>query len=93
MARRSHRWAGGAIALVVAGGLVAGSGIPQANQQFRFDYVEGGGVDVAVRARPVHSEKCLDLTGASQGNGAPLIQWACADATKSNQLFYLRPEP
>ncbi|MEU4765857.1 RICIN domain-containing protein [Actinosynnema sp. NPDC023794] len=70
-----------------------GAGFPQANQQFLFDYVEGSGVDVAVRPRPAHSLKCLDISGASQGNGAALIQWTCGDATKSNQLFYLRPEP
>nr|CTQ88527.1 putative large secreted protein [Kibdelosporangium sp. MJ126-NF4] len=69
-----------------------GSGIPQANQQFRLEYVEGSGVDVVVRLRPVHSEKCLDVKGASQNNGATLVQWSCGDLTKTNQLFYLRPE-
>ncbi|ALG10712.1 hypothetical protein AOZ06_30870 [Kibdelosporangium phytohabitans] len=69
-----------------------GSGIPQANQQVVLEYVEGSGVDVLVRLRPVHSEKCLDVKGASQGNGAALVQWSCGDLTKTNQLFYLRPE-
>ncbi|MET0134351.1 MAG: RICIN domain-containing protein [Kibdelosporangium sp.] len=66
-------------------------GTPQPNQQFRLDYVEGGGVDVVVQPRIVHSEKCLDVASASTTAGAAINQFTCA-AGKANQQFYLRPE-
>ena len=33
----------------------------------------------------VHSDKCLDLAGASQSNGAPVQQWNCNSTQKSKQ--------
>ena len=65
----------------------------QANQQFRLDYLTGSGLDVRVQIRVVHSDKCLQISGASMANGAALIQATCAAAPPVSQQFFLRLEP
>ncbi|MBP2323727.1 hypothetical protein JOF56_004112 [Kibdelosporangium banguiense] len=67
------------------------SGVPQANQQFRLDYVSGTGMDVVVQPRIVHSDKCVTVTGASTANNAAIVQLTCSGA--ANQRYTLRIEP
>lgn len=67
------------------------SGVPQANQQFRLDYVGGTGMDVVVQPRVAHSNKCVAVTGASTADNAAIVQLACA--ATANQRFTLRIEP
>ncbi|ONI70355.1 hypothetical protein ALI144C_47680 [Actinosynnema sp. ALI-1.44] len=67
------------------------TGAPQANQQFRLDYVSGSGMDVVVQPRIVHSDKCVTVSGASTANNAAIVQQACANA--ANQRYILRIEP
>jgi hypothetical protein len=38
-----------------------------------------------------HSGKCLDVTGASIGNGALVQQWGCLGSTQANQQVSLFP--
>jgi hypothetical protein len=71
----------------------AGSGPTQPNQQFQVDYVAGSGQDVVVQLRNLHSNKCLQVSGASTANGAEIVQATCAAALPTHQLFYLRVEP
>lgn len=42
------------------------------------------GINVRLRAK--HSERCLDIEGASWGDGTPLLQWDCTGL--SNQRFH-----
>ncbi|XXY48488.1 RICIN domain-containing protein [Sorangium sp. So ce269] len=44
-----------------------------ANQQFRFEAVDGG----YYRIRNVSSDKCLDARGASTADGAVIVQYTC----------------
>jgi hypothetical protein len=67
------------------------AGVPQANQQFRLDYVSGTGMDVVVQPRIVHSDKCVTVTGASTANNAAIVQLTCAST--ANQRYTLRIEP
>jgi hypothetical protein len=67
------------------------SGVPQANQQFRLDYVSGSGMDVVVQPRIVHSDKCLTVTGAGTGNNIAVVQLTCSSL--ANQRYVLRIEP
>ncbi|GAB2936916.1 hypothetical protein GCM10027280_26260 [Micromonospora polyrhachis] len=69
----------------------ANLGASQPNQQFRLDYIEGAGLDVVVQPVIVHSEKCLNVTGAGTADGAAIVQLTCSGAT--HQRFYLRLEP
>ncbi|MFD9736713.1 RICIN domain-containing protein [Umezawaea sp. NPDC059074] len=67
------------------------SGVPQANQQFRLDYVGGSGMDVVVQPRIVHSDKCLTVTGAGTGDNIAVVQVTCSGL--ANQRYALRIEP
>ncbi|CAM3770077.1 RICIN domain-containing protein [Kibdelosporangium persicum] len=67
------------------------TGAPQANQQFRLDYVSGSGMDVVVQPRIVHSDKCLTVSGASTATNTAIVQSACTGA--ANQRYILRIEP
>jgi ribosomal protein S6E (S10) len=40
--------------------------------------------------RPAHSDKCMDVRGGSDGNGAPVQQWECLGAGQTNQQWYFR---
>jgi hypothetical protein len=71
----------------------AGSAPNQPNQHFRLDYVSGSGADLVVQLRNVHSDRCLQVSGASTANGAEIIQAACAASPPTHQQFYLRVEP
>ena len=52
----------------------------QANQQWIFDDIQ--------RLHPVHRpDLCLDISGASDANGAYLIVWGCHGG--SNQQWYV----
>ena len=39
----------------------------------------------------VNSGKCLDVSGASSGNGANVQQWECLSAAQTNQVWMLIP--
>ncbi|ALG08390.1 RICIN domain-containing protein [Kibdelosporangium phytohabitans] len=67
------------------------AGVPQANQQFRLDYVSGTGMDVVVQPRIVHSDKCVTVAGASTANNAAIVQTPCSGT--ANQRYVLRIEP
>ena len=48
---------------------------------------EGFSGNPIVSIRSAHSDKCLDIAGASTSSGAKLIQWSCSGA--NNQRFQL----
>jgi hypothetical protein len=39
---------------------------------------EDGGRGILYALRPVHTDQCLDVSGASTSDGAPVIQWPCS---------------
>ncbi|MEV4758245.1 RICIN domain-containing protein [Micromonospora sp. NPDC049559] len=65
----------------------------QPNQHFRIDYVSGTAPDIQVQIRNVHSDKCLQISGASMSDGAALVQVTCSATPPANQQFFLRLEP
>lgn len=67
------------------------TGAPQANQQFRLDYVSGSGMDVVVQPRIIHSDKCVTVAGGSTANNTAVTQVACSGA--AHQRYVLRIEP
>ncbi|MFC0109041.1 RICIN domain-containing protein [Kibdelosporangium aridum] len=67
------------------------TGAPQANQQFRLDYVRGSGMDVVVQPRIVHSDKCVTVAGGGTATNTAITQVACSGA--AYQRYILRIEP
>ncbi|MGW1061188.1 RICIN domain-containing protein [Micromonospora rubida] len=65
----------------------------QPNQLFRLDYLSGAGPDMVVQLRNLHSDRCLQVSGASTANGAQIVQAACSALPPTHQQFYLRVEP
>jgi len=51
--------------------------------------INGGAA--AFEIKPVHTEKCLDVTGASQAPGARIIQFGCHGG--DNQRWFFRNSP
>jgi len=68
-------------------------GTSQANQQFRLDYVAGTGWEYVAQLHVAHSDKCLQVSGASTANGAAIVQGSCAGAPPAHRQFVLRVEP
>lgn len=56
----------------------------ETNQQFRLEDAGDGYFKIKVR----HSELVLDISGKSEENGAPVVQWT--DTRSTNQAFELR---
>ncbi|MER7764699.1 RICIN domain-containing protein [Streptomyces sp. NPDC097619] len=53
-----------------------------------------GGAGVAaerLRIRAAHSDKCVDVEGASGANSANVFQWSCLSSTQYNQQWSLEP--
>jgi hypothetical protein len=61
---------------------------PFGDQAYKVEYVLGSGDETLVRLLPVHSDKCLDVSGVSMDQGAVVHQWDCYGG--ANQDFYLR---
>ena len=59
-------------------------GIRAAQQQFRLVPM---GTPGFFNVMAVHSGKCLDVARISLDDGAPVIQFNCLGAGKTNQLF------
>ena len=47
----------------------------------------------AVNIRPDGTGKCMDVTGVSYDNGAPIQLYDCLGGTQYNQVFYLVQNP
>jgi hypothetical protein len=63
------------------------------NQQFRLEYLAGTGLDVQVRVRAAHSDKCLGISGGSQGDTAPAVQWSCVGGPGTDHAYHVRIQP
>jgi Ricin-type beta-trefoil lectin domain-like len=46
------------------------------NDRWIFEPVHASGIE-AYRIRAMHSKKCLNVSGASHADGAPVIQYTC----------------
>ncbi|WP_165956715.1 RICIN domain-containing protein [Kribbella antibiotica] len=67
----------------------AGLGEPRAWEQVTFDYVDGSAYETVVHLRFAHSNKCLDVAGASLDNSALVQQNECGQS--ASEQWILRP--
>ncbi len=66
-----------------------GLGEPRAWEQVTFDYVDGSAYETVVHLRFAHSNKCLDVAGASLDDSAVIEQQECGQST--SEQWILRP--
>ncbi|WP_344157284.1 RICIN domain-containing protein [Kribbella yunnanensis] len=66
-----------------------GLGEPRAWEQVTFDYVDGSAYETVVHLRFAHSNKCLDVAGASLDDSALIQQQECGQST--SEQWILRP--
>jgi hypothetical protein len=63
------------------------------NQQFRLEYLAGNGLDAVARIRTAHSDKCVNVSGASPADTAAVVQFTCVGGPGGNDAFYVRLQP
>ncbi|MFB6719633.1 RICIN domain-containing protein [Kribbella sp. NPDC056345] len=66
-----------------------GLGEPRAWEQVTFGYVDGSAYETVVQLRFAHSNKCLDVAGASLDDSALIQQQECGQST--SEQWILRP--
>jgi len=59
------------------------------NENQQFEFVSVGNNQYNVRAK--HSGKCMNVSGASQSNGASVIQWMCSNRSGDNDSWRVVP--